>query len=104
MEQEKNISMEEEKLNQPEQLEQSDQPEQEVSNQGLLTDAYTGVTPIIASEDQREAVQGEEGIRIQYGFYADEIKTALKGARIGYSHTFIYLCQRFHIIRPCISN
>ena len=31
-------------------------------------------------------------------------KTALKGARIGYSHTFIYLCQRFHIIRPCISN
>lgn len=78
MEQEKNISMEEEKLNQTEQLEQSDQPEQEVSNQGLLTDAYTGVTPIIASEDQREAVQGEEGIRIQYGFYADEIKTALK--------------------------
>ena len=49
-----------------------------VSNQGLMADAFSGDTTLRSRPEQREGLEGEEGIRIQYGFHADEIKTGLK--------------------------
>lgn len=51
---------------------------QPIKDQGLVTDAYSEVPAVVANQEQKERLADETGIRVQYGFYADEIKTALK--------------------------
>lgn len=57
---------------------EQEETKQEVSDQGLITDTFDHVQPVTASDEKKDLIEGKEGIRVQYGFTADEVKDALK--------------------------